>query len=524
MRLNVITLKLMLLLLPATATAQGKGGIKTNLLYDATTTINLGIEFRVGERSSLEIPFNYNPWTFSNNVKWKHFLVQPEFRLWTQELFNGHFWGVHTHYALYNIGGLPRPPFSKYMNDHRFEGRLMGVGISWGYRWNISDRWEMEATVGAGYAYQAYDRYPCDRCSRLIGNETKHYFGPTKAGVSLIYSFGKKKEYVTKYEPAQKPIKQPVAPYQPQLKAQFIVPEVEAVKTRNESGKAYIDFAVGQSEIVPNYKNNAAELSRIHLLIHQVVNDPDATITGIVIAGYASPEGSFVSNTILSQRRATSLKDYLASIYGFRENLFTVWGFGEDWATFESFVGSSNMPERYRILEIIRTTENLDKREELVKRLSGGDPYNYMVKTLYPQLRRVEYQLHYTVVPFTVDKGKEIFRIKPNNLSLNEMFLIAETYKPGEDAFNQVFETAARIFPNSDVANINAAASAINRKDIPSAAFYLERVKDRNVAYWNNLGVLLWLQGNTEGAAECFAKGGVQGSENIKELNKHLNN
>ncbi len=52
--------------------------IKTNLLYDATTAFNLGGEFNLGRRTTLEIPLNYNPWTFSDNKKWKHFLVQPE--------------------------------------------------------------------------------------------------------------------------------------------------------------------------------------------------------------------------------------------------------------------------------------------------------------------------------------------------------------------------------------------------------------------------------------------------------------
>ena len=57
-------------------------GIKTNLLYDATTTFNLGLEFRTGAKTSFDIPVSYNPWTFSDNKKWKHILIQPEFRRW----------------------------------------------------------------------------------------------------------------------------------------------------------------------------------------------------------------------------------------------------------------------------------------------------------------------------------------------------------------------------------------------------------------------------------------------------------
>ena len=59
-----------------------KVGIKTNLLYDATTTMNLGIEFGLAPKWTLDISGNYNPWTFSENRKMKHWLIQPEARYW----------------------------------------------------------------------------------------------------------------------------------------------------------------------------------------------------------------------------------------------------------------------------------------------------------------------------------------------------------------------------------------------------------------------------------------------------------
>ncbi len=168
-------------------------GIKTNLLYDATTTINLGVEFGLGQKTSLEIPISYNPWTFDNNKKWKHILVQPEFRWWMGEnRFKGSFFGLHAHYAYYNVGALDSPPFTEYMNQYRFQGWLVGAGLSYGYRWNFSEHWGMEATLGVGYAYLSYDKYVCQTCGKKLGSETKNYFGPTKAGLSLIYNFGGK--------------------------------------------------------------------------------------------------------------------------------------------------------------------------------------------------------------------------------------------------------------------------------------------------------------------------------------------
>jgi hypothetical protein len=177
-----------------------------------------------------------------------------------------------------------------------------------------------------------------------------------------------------------------------------------------------------------------------------------------------------------------------------------------------------------QLLGVIRGFDpgDLDAREQRMRAVAGGAPYRQLLSEFYPQLRRSDYTIGYTVAPFTVERGKEVMKTRPGDLSLNEMFLIAGTYAPGSREFNEVFETAARIFPGNDVANLNAAANALERKDAASAARYLDRVKEHNDAYWNELGVLSWLQGDKQKAAECFAKGGAQGMVNAAELDRHL--
>ena len=166
-----------------------KAAVKTNLLYDATSTLNLGVEFGLARRWTLDVSGNYNPWTFSENRKMKHWLVQPEVRWWSCTRFSGHFVGLHALGGGYNWGGmLPwgiRPGAG--LRGHRYQGWLAGAGVSYGYHWVLGNRWGLEATVGVGYAYLDYDKYPCAKCGRRIGSETQHYFGPTKAGVTLIF-------------------------------------------------------------------------------------------------------------------------------------------------------------------------------------------------------------------------------------------------------------------------------------------------------------------------------------------------
>ena len=54
--------------------------LKTNLLYDISTTFNLGAEFRLAPKWTLDVSANYNPFTFSDSKKWKHWMAQPEAR------------------------------------------------------------------------------------------------------------------------------------------------------------------------------------------------------------------------------------------------------------------------------------------------------------------------------------------------------------------------------------------------------------------------------------------------------------
>jgi len=117
--------------------------IKSNALFDLTTSLNLGFELRLQRQITLDLPFTLNPWTYNKleNTKFKFLLFQPGLRYWDCEVFNGHFIGVHGHYAYFNVGHLPNPLFSETMNQYRFEGQLAGMGISYGYHWLISPRW-----------------------------------------------------------------------------------------------------------------------------------------------------------------------------------------------------------------------------------------------------------------------------------------------------------------------------------------------------------------------------------------------
>ncbi len=160
--------------------AQGQNvAVKTNLLYWATTTPNLGLEVAVSPKVTLNADVAYNPWTFKDDKMMHFILVQPEVRYWLCEKFEGHFFGIHLHGAQY-YGGF---------NDKRYDGYLAGGGFTYGYDWILSPHWNLEATVGVGYAHLWYKQSPRIPCVKCIKDKTKEYFGPTKLSLAFVYIF-----------------------------------------------------------------------------------------------------------------------------------------------------------------------------------------------------------------------------------------------------------------------------------------------------------------------------------------------
>ena len=62
-----------------------------------------------------------------------------------------------------------------------------------------------------------------------------------------------------------------------------------------------------------------------------VTSDKNITPKGIILKGYASPEGSYASNDRLSDNRVKALRDYIRSKNDFPQSFFTLENEPEDW-------------------------------------------------------------------------------------------------------------------------------------------------------------------------------------------------
>lgn len=289
-------------------------------------------------------------------------------------------------------------------------------------------------------------------------------------------------------------------PYKPVLN--YYRPAPVIPKRRALEGSAYIEFPVDQTVIYPDYRRNAIELDSIMRTIDLVRNDPDAVMDTVWLKGFASPESPYSHNTDLAIGRTAALKKYLQNLYDFSNITMLTDYEPEDWAGLRRFVVDSNLANKEAIIELIDTDMDPDAKEARIKKLYPED-YRFMLQAFYPALRHTDYRVSYVVKNYTdPHEILNVMKTRPTNLDPDEFFTASSVLEPGSDAYNDVFVTAATLYPADPMVNLNAANSALYRGDTEAAAKYLAKSGDSADAIYAR-SVLAALQGNSE-ASEKF--------------------
>ena len=168
--------------------------VKTNLIYDATATVNVGMEVGLAPRWTFDLSGNLNTWSKNEYTKWKHWMVQPEARYWFCDRFSRHFIGAHLLTGAFNFGNINNNisflgTDLSVLSDYRYQGYACGGGLAYGFAFVLSKHLNLELEVGAGYVYLDYGKFECADCGRKVGEGNHHYVGPTKAAINIVYLF-----------------------------------------------------------------------------------------------------------------------------------------------------------------------------------------------------------------------------------------------------------------------------------------------------------------------------------------------
>lgn len=202
--LRTLALVAGLLMAAGALKAQDKFAVKTNLLHDATASVNLGVEYGFAPQWSVAVSGSYNDWTV-NDMWLNHMLISPEVRYWFCERFAGTFVSVHGHAGTAKLGSFWdfSQYYEKFPNLENFmlkDATVLGIGVGIGHAFVLGRHWNLEMEFGLGYMYTKGDEYQMsetvdgkhylpEEAIPVLEGSIFDYVGPTKLGLSIVYLF-----------------------------------------------------------------------------------------------------------------------------------------------------------------------------------------------------------------------------------------------------------------------------------------------------------------------------------------------
>ena len=152
--------------------------LRANLLRWATLTPDLGVEWRICPSWGIAVNGSWTSWTWSDkDRRYALWEVAPEVRYYMGEKKA---WYLG---AMFKAG-----QFNYKLSETGKQGDLMGGGITAGYRLRLNKALDLDFNLGLGYLNADYEKYEViDGVRVRRGNETKDWWGPINAGVTLVW-------------------------------------------------------------------------------------------------------------------------------------------------------------------------------------------------------------------------------------------------------------------------------------------------------------------------------------------------
>lgn len=150
--------------------------LNANVLEWAVATPNLGAEFTLREHWSVNVSLSASPWKMSEDFYVKQFRFQPELRYWFSQSQAGLYTGLTAYYASFDLG----------VKEKAYYGDAMTAGLTCGYSWILSKRWNFEISGGIALAYARYSGY-VPGTPHGEPHRERLFPAPAKLAVSFVY-------------------------------------------------------------------------------------------------------------------------------------------------------------------------------------------------------------------------------------------------------------------------------------------------------------------------------------------------
>ena len=157
-------------------------------------------------------------------------------------------------------------------------------------------------------------------------------------------------------------------------------------------------------------------------------------------------------------------------------SLWHVTGVGEDWEGLRKEV--EKHPQLLKIDDVLRIIDECDGDKDLceqrIRNLVPPEIYQRLLNEMYGPLRRNEYRIEYNVRNFNLEEAKNLLKTRPDLLSVEEIYMVADSYGKGSAEYDEAMLTAARTYPANAAAVVNGACVKMEQGDVKGAIDLLE--------------------------------------------------
>lgn len=158
-------------------------------------------------------------------------------------------------------------------------------------------------------------------------------------------------------------------------------------------GALYVQFNRGSDMMGRDLGANNAALVELISSIKLLLQNPDTRVAQIVVVGFSAPEGSADEKDTLALERAGVLRDFITGNSRVDPKIIGIYNGSVDWVSLRALVAESNMPEKYKVLDIIDNVPawgNTQEKERMnyLMELNNGAAFRHIREVFFPQLRQ----------------------------------------------------------------------------------------------------------------------------------------
>jgi len=262
--------------------------------------------------------------------------------------------------------------------------------------------------------------------------------------------------------------------------------------------------------------NNKAEFHMIDSILKGF--NPGLTLKGIDIMGNASPDGKITINTPLAEKRSKSSEKYLNDRakkmkMPMDASLVHTSSTSEDWPGFQKLMQASDMPMKDVILRIVSSNSDPDAREMEIKKMTKA--YDEIKEKILPKLRKSDITFNADKVGRSDDQISALALSNPDSLTAEEI-LYAGGMQKDMDKKLTIYKSAERIYPQDWRAANNTGMVMFMQGNADGAMSEFQKadqLKADNPIVKNNLGACYSHKGDRKKAAEMYTAASGAGNE-----------